>query len=715
MSQTNFTTFTAAANENLFGISPRVTTSIGNALAQLHSYPAPDAEVLCSALAQHLHLASDQVLVGSGSAELISLLVRTFCQPFATSSILTVAPTYPLYELEAKALGIQFTVAPLTSNFGFDVEGICSKVNETTRICFIANPNNPTGNYLKKEELEYLLHALPPHVTVVLDEAYTEYVTAPDFVSALPYLPQYPNLVILRTFSKAYGIASLRVGYMLAQKELLSKVKQVKQPFNVNHLAQVAALAALEDHEHLAYTLEQSAIGKAHLQHILTELGVHWWPSEGNFLLMDAGLPAAPLFEQLARNGIHVRATQDTSALRITVGPKQHQDYLHQQLKAILAPEHIWENVSLKHILTTGEAFLNGTEAEKEAALLALTSFTSDNGTAQERIALAFARAFSACLQSDANHSGNLYSSTYGVTDMISAFGVFIKQTPLVTFGHLFSNLTIYEATAQATNIHILDLGIGSGLQWLHLLDRLAERKDADLTIKLTGIDIPAAGEDPGLRLRETGDRLAHHAQALGLNFSYTFLAAPLEAVNLQELVFDADETLVVNSAFTLHHIPDQLVALPDQRDRVLKQIAALNPAVFTLTEPDSEHNKLQFMPRLRESLRHYYTVFDVLDTLLPAELPERRVIEQEFFGREIINVISCEGSERVERHERNEAWQRRLVRTGFSGAAVTATPEQLIGTLQLHANFSVVPNGAGYTLCWNGTPVVAATVWKAL
>ncbi|MFD2247058.1 histidinol-phosphate transaminase [Pontibacter ruber] len=702
----------AASNENLFGVSPKVTAALQDALTRLPSYPHPDAAPLREAIAAKLGIQASQVMVGSGSAELISLLVRTFCRPAQETSVLSLSPTYPLYRAEADALGIAYQEVPLDSAYQMDVDTLLAKVDKTTRLLFISNPNNPTGSYLNQVQLERLLLELPPHVTLVLDEAYAEYVRTPDYTSALPYLEKYQNLVVLRTFSKAYGLASLRIGYMVAQEPLLEKVLQVKQPYNVNQLAQVAAQAALEDEEFLSYTLEATAAGKQHLQQALDQLGIHYWPSEGNFILIDAGIQAEAIFEHLLRHGIRVRRTDDAYTLRITIGQKEHQDHLIQILQDMLAPDNLQQHAALTQILKTGQVIHQGDEAASFKATDALAAMASVNGKAPERIAVAFARAFSARNHQHLHNAGNLYSSTYGTMDMLSAFNVLVQATPLVTFGHYFANTTIAAAVQQEREIHLVDLGIGSGLQWLHLLNLLAQRPEGAPALRITGIDLPATSGDPDQRLRETGARLQQHAEKLGIPFHYTGIASRLEDINLQMLEFRPDEVLVVNSALTLHHLPDRLVEQHDQRDRVLQQIKTLRPKVFTLTEPDSEHNKLNFMPRLRESLRHYYTVFDVLDTLLPVDMPERQIIEQEFFGREIINVISSEGSDRVERHERNEAWQRRLIRTGFQPYVQPYFADQIRKDLGLHEHFTMVPNAAGYTLYWKGTPVIAATAF---
>lgn len=702
----------AASNENLFGVSPKVIAALNGALPFIHSYPSPDALILREAISEKLEIPADEVIIGSGSAELISLLIRAFCSPFHTTNILSLRPTYPLYRMEAEALGVKYIESSLDSSYQVDIDNLLARADSATRLCFISNPNNPTGTYLNKTQLERLIFELPEHIIPVIDEAYIEYTSASDFASALSYRQVRKNLVILRTFSKAYGLASLRVGYMIANEPLLTQILRIKQPYNVNQLAQVAACASLQDEEFLRATLKATDEEKQYLQKQLTSLGVQSWPSEGNFLLVDAGVPASVLYKYLQEKRIHVRLTSSPFALRITIGQKDYQDYLLDTLQDILNPAVLMQHPSLSQILTTGEAFSDNTSDSAVQSLQELMNKASDKGDAAERIAFAFARAFNARLSNTSKHAGNLYSSTYGAMDMISAFNVLVKATPLVTFGHLFANLTIFRATANASEIQILDLGIGGGLQWFHLLELLASRKDDTLRVHLTGIDIPATEEDPEQKIRATGEALKAYAATLGITFSYRGIASKLENINLLELAIPTTGALVVNSALTLHHIPDQLVAKPDERDRVLAQIKALKPVVFTLTEPDSEHNKLDYLPRLRESLRHYSTVFEVLDNLLPRNMPERRIIEQEFFAREIINIISSEGNKRVERHERNEAWQRRLNRMGFDPYPQEDLSGEIAETLALHKNFELENNGAGYTLHWNNTNVIAATAW---
>lgn len=704
----------AASNENLFGTSPQVREALQQAIFQIGTYPQPDAAHLRVALAERLGIHPEELIIGSGSAELISLLVRRFCGYNRTGEILALHPSYPLYRQEANALQVPFKAVPLTSGYQLDRQALLRQVSPATSLLFLCNPNNPTGTYVSQDELTQLLSELPPHVTLVVDEAYIEYATAPDCANALTLLQDFPNLVVLRTFSKAYGLASVRIGYMIAQRQLIEQVLEAKQPYNVNQLAQVAAMAALEDEQFLTQTLKATQAGKADLATGLQRLGVHYWPSQGNFLLLDAGVGAQQVYDYLLANNITVRRTDDNYTLRLTIGPEAHQLYLLRMLQDLLHPANLYpQQPLLAQVLETGYG-LSGLSTEAvQQAIEDLSAKAATQPDAEGRIALAFARAFAArCLKNAAN-AGNLYASSFGVMDMISAFNVLVTATPLVTFGHRFANHSILAAIAGKKEVYLLDLGIGSGLQWFHLMELLAAMPGDKPGLHLTGIDLPDNNSpDPLQKLKGTGERLTLHALQLGLPFSYTCIGTRLEDFDLTTLPVTPEQTLVVNAALTLHHLADELVTQPDQRDRVLQQIRALQPAVFTLTEPDSEHNRLDFLPRLRESLRHYHTVFDVLDVLLPSDLPERQIIEQEFFGREIMNVVACEGNTRVERHERDEAWQRRLVRNGFTPAPQQDIGLELAQELALHPNFSLVTNGAGYTLHWKGTNIIASTAW---
>lgn len=711
--ETNPLPYQAGTNENLFGASAQVQAALQQALSQVHAYPQPDAATLRRALASTIGVQAQSVVIGSGSAELISLLVRRFCGTRSGGELLTLTPSYPLYRHEADALGVSCREVPLTSALELDVEALLRQLRPETRLCFLCNPNNPTGTYLRHEQLEHLLAKLPAHVVVAVDEAYIEYATAPDCAKAIELLPQHPNLVVLRTFSKAYGLASLRIGYLAANPALVEQILAIKQPYNVNQLAQVAALAALEDTSFLEQTLVATQTAKAKITDLLRQNGVQTWPSQGNFLYLDAGVPAQDVHDFLLKNHLLTRQV-DAHTIRLTVGPDHHQDYLARMLTELLAPARLYPDKPLMaQVLQLGASHTLGQDITTD--LEGFVQQAAEITDAEGRTVLAFARALAARNGQDLTNAGNLYASSPGTVDMIAAFNVLVNATPLVTFGHRFANHAILQAIAGKPAVYLLDLGIGSGLQWLHLFELVAALPGKLPTLHLTGIDIPdTQADNPAEKLAQTGLRLAAHAAALGLAFSYTCVATRLEDFDLSNLEINEDQTVIVNAALALHHLHDGLTAMPDQRDRVLRQVLALRPALFTLTEPDTEHNRLDFLPRLRESLRHYHTVFDVLHTLLPADMPERRIIEQEFFGREIANVVAGEGSARVERHERRAAWQNRLRRLGFEAATTSpALANTLQQELHLHPDFTLAPHSAGYTLHWRGTNIIAATAWQ--
>jgi hypothetical protein len=233
--------------------------------------------------------------------------------------------------------------------------------------------------------------------------------------------------------------------------------------------------------------------------------------------------------------------------------------------------------------------------------------------------------------------------------------------------------------------------------------------------VRLTGIDIPAPGPDPTQRLREVAARVQHHADVLGVPFVCEMIASPVEEVDVAAIQQHADEALVINAAFALHHIAaDDGVADPaHSRDAVLCRLHGLHPRLLMLVEPDAEHNGLPFVPRVREALAHYLTVFDALDVLLPADRPERTIIEQAFFGREMLNIIAGEGTQRVERHERHTSWQRRLMTSNFTAIDLWHLRSHLERSLKLTPPFDLLRASGGLSLAWKDVPLVAVSAWK--
>jgi histidinol-phosphate aminotransferase len=319
-----------ASNENPLGPSPKALAAVENAISELHRYPDGTATVLRDRLAERDGVSAAEVVVGNGSAELIELLVRTFCAPGSSDEVLAGDPSFPIYRLEAEAHGVKFVGVPMTRDFAYDVDGLIAAAQPRTRICFIANPNNPTGTYMTRAELERLARELPPHIILAVDEAYFEYATAADYPDALDLRDVRERLLTMRTFSKAYGLAGLRVGYLIAPPDLAGYVQRVRPAFNVNSLAQVAALAAMRDPEHVERTRAVTQQGLAYLMQELSRLHVQYWPSQANFLFVDMGHSARSVYEALLAEGVIVRPIGSGNHLRITAGlPPENQRLIH--------------------------------------------------------------------------------------------------------------------------------------------------------------------------------------------------------------------------------------------------------------------------------------------------------------------------------------------------------------------------------------------------
>lgn len=328
-----------ASNENPLGPSPLAAEAARAAVAQVNLYPDGSAFALHQALAAHLQVSPSEVFVGNGSNELIELLVRTFV--LDGEEVLASAQSFIAYKLAASAHGRTFMEAPMKARFHYDLDALKKLLTRKTKVVFLANPDNPTGTWFTQGDLLPFLDAAPKDTLVVLDEAYAEYVDAPGYQDSLALRKKYPNLVVLRTFSKIYGLAGLRVGYGLARPDLVEYIDRVRAPFNVNHLAQAAAVAALGDRDHVARSralvLEQRPVLAAGL----SEMGATVVPSQGNFLLADfPGRQGKVLFEELLREGIIARPVGGygfPAALRITVGLPRENERCLAALEKVLA------------------------------------------------------------------------------------------------------------------------------------------------------------------------------------------------------------------------------------------------------------------------------------------------------------------------------------------------------------------------------------------
>jgi histidinol-phosphate aminotransferase len=313
-----------ASNENPLGPSPRAVEAGREALAQCNRYPDGGCFHLRRALAERLGVADDELVFGAGSNEIIGMIVGTFCRP-GVDEVLTHKYAFISYRLFAMAYGVPFVAVDATPQLGCDVDALIAAFSERTKVVFIANPNNPTGAYVNKAGFERILAALPPRALLVVDEAYHEYATAlaDDYPRSQAYRDQRPLLVTLRTFSKIYGLAGLRLGYAIAHRRVIDYLNRVRRPFNAASVAQAAALAALDDVPHVERSRALNRDGLEQLTAAARVAGVDPLPSLGNFVLVDVRRDCEPVYQRMLQRGVIVRpmaAWGLPKHLRISVG-----------------------------------------------------------------------------------------------------------------------------------------------------------------------------------------------------------------------------------------------------------------------------------------------------------------------------------------------------------------------------------------------------------
>ncbi|RJQ48294.1 MAG: histidinol-phosphate transaminase [Gammaproteobacteria bacterium] len=311
-----------ASNENPLGPAPCALEAARAALPELARYPDGAGFELKQALSRKHGVTPEQITLGNGSNDILELLTRAFVTP--EHEVIFSEHSFAVYPIVTQAVGATARVAP-ARDFGHDLDAMRGLIGDRTRVIFIANPNNPTGTWLDRESLEAFVRAVPRHALVVIDEAYYEYAIDSEtrYPDTLPWVARYANLVTTRTFSKAYGLAGLRVGYGVSHPEVADLLNRVRQPFNVNSLAQAAALAALEDREHLARSVALNRAGMAQLTQAFTRLRLSFIPSLANFISVDVERPAQPVYEGLLREGVIVRPVANYGMprhLRVTIG-----------------------------------------------------------------------------------------------------------------------------------------------------------------------------------------------------------------------------------------------------------------------------------------------------------------------------------------------------------------------------------------------------------
>jgi len=325
-----------ASNENPLGPSPRVAQAIAAAAGELARYPDGSGFALKQKLAARYLVSPEQITLGNGSNDLLELVARAFLAPGFNAVFSEYA--FAVYPLSTQAAGAEGRSVP-AKDFGHDLKAMLAAIDAQTRVVFIANPNNPTGTWFNRAALEDFLQQVPSSVLVVLDEAYIEYADN-ELPDGLELLASHPNLLVLRTFSKAFGLAGLRIGYGISSADIAEVLNRVRAPFNVNTLAQVAAIAALEDDAHLQRSIETNAQGMAQLQDGLARLGLKTLPSKANFITIDFARDAAPIDRALLKRAVIVRSLAPygmANFLRVSIGTQAENARFLEALGEVLA------------------------------------------------------------------------------------------------------------------------------------------------------------------------------------------------------------------------------------------------------------------------------------------------------------------------------------------------------------------------------------------
>ena len=328
-----------ASNENPLGPGAKAKQAISST-SELSRYPDGNAHDLKNALAKQHGINTDQITIGNGSNEILELITRATTG--SKHEVIFSEHAFAVYSLVTQAVGAKAVVVP-AKNWGHDLSAMQAAINENTRLMFVANPNNPTGTWLDTQVLRTLLESCPEHMLVVVDEAYFEYVGEDDYPDCIKWVSEFPNLLVTRTFSKAFGLAGLRIGYGISHSDIADLMNRVRQPFNVNSLALSAAEAALADNEHLQQSISQNQVGMKQLTKAFDNMNLHYIPSVGNFICVDMESTAQTgmeIYNKLLHQGVIVRPVENyglPNHLRVTVGLKDENEKFIKALQSILS------------------------------------------------------------------------------------------------------------------------------------------------------------------------------------------------------------------------------------------------------------------------------------------------------------------------------------------------------------------------------------------
>lgn len=322
-----------ASNENPLGPSPKALAALRECIEDVNRYPDGACFALRERLAERLDVSERQLVFGCGADEILELLVKTFLAP--GDEVVMPWPSFAMYPIVVKGMGGVGVQVPLRDDFSHDLDAMREALNDRTKIVFVCNPNNPTGTSIGAEEFGRFVASLPDSVVLAVDEAYYEFVRRADFPRSLELLAERPETLVLRTFSKIHGLAGLRIGYGIGHEDLVGYLERARHPFNVNRLAEVAAVAALDDEAHARRTCENNARGIEYLTRELAALGLEVAPTDTNFLLVRTG---ADVYDELLKSGVIVRPMRGFGLpehVRITVGLPEENERLVKALRSL--------------------------------------------------------------------------------------------------------------------------------------------------------------------------------------------------------------------------------------------------------------------------------------------------------------------------------------------------------------------------------------------
>ena len=325
-----------ASNENPLGPSPLAMEAVRSALSTAQIYPDGSATGVREAIARHYGIGSARVIVGNGSDEILTLATSSFINP--GENVIIADHTFSEYAYSSRLFDAHVKVVALKDGF-FDLEAIFAAIDAKTRMVFLCSPNNPTGTTISRTELVNFLDKVPPTLLVVLDQAYAEYATEPGFPDPIDLIGSYPRLLVCRTFSKVYGLAGLRLGYGLANEDVISTMQKARSAFSVNGLAQVAGIAALQDRSFVKRSLEMNAVGKAFLETELAHAEVPFYTTQANFICIETARDAQAMYRSILEGGITIRALNSfglPSCIRLTIGTEEQNRLFLQAFKTAL-------------------------------------------------------------------------------------------------------------------------------------------------------------------------------------------------------------------------------------------------------------------------------------------------------------------------------------------------------------------------------------------